>query len=830
MKNKESMSLGKYLVISGYVLLVIIMLAGLWAIYKNLVEFSEKRIVNENRQELLIVSNIINQLYEVEGGNNLLTYESAKSYIESFSEVKPLVGSRLDSLKMLTADSSRITQLDSIEILLDMKEENLIDVLGLMDSLRKVPAIMRESINTYVPKRLNSDISNYIEDNIIEDIVEVADTDTTVIRSEKKGLLRRLGDAFAGKQDSTVILENRPTRIVQKDFSLIIDTIVNMVRYSERVNLEGQRRFQIALVNRQTEMNNTNQTLTIRVDDLLKLIEKEELEKALRLVEAKESTLAKSYNTVFAVSVISIFIAVVFGLLFILDINRSQRYKKRLEESNRSISKLLKSREKLMLSISHDIKAPMSSILGYIELLESKPNEDSHDIYLNNMKLSGEHVLQLVTNLLDYQKIESDTWTKNEMSFGLRQFAGNTIDSFAPLAQKKKLAYNVNNGLDKNLITFGDPFMMREIFSNIISNAIKYTVEGKIDVSVNYDYSNGVMRLSVRDTGIGISDEDRHLVFEEFEQIKADNIEHYAEGSGLGMAITKGLVDQLGGEIRFESEKGVGTEFIVDIPLSVSEDNNMLEEDMGGIIDDYNIANVSVLLVDDDSIQQTMVSEMLKRQGVKVYSETNPKNVLGILGKQKFDLIFMDIQMPEINGFVLIKQVRESANLKNMNTPVIALTATSKVDLQEYINSGFSGYLNKPFTSKELYEMVSSNVGKVIGIEDKTNDKTSKGIESLISYVKDDKDSSMAILQAFISESKLLNDFLKGDLPVSSSNNASNLAHKMLPLFKMIGDNDISNSLLKLERSNPISDNELKLVMKRIDSYISEAQSLVDNM
>ncbi len=830
MRHGESKSIGKYLVLSGYVLLVLIMLVGLWAIYKNLVDFSHDRVRNEDRQELIIVSNIINQLYEAEGTTDLMTYDSATDYIDTFLEIKPQVGLKIDSLKQLTEDAIRVAQLDSIEVLLDMKEENLMAVLSLMDSLRKVPPIIRESVNTFVPKRLNSDISMYIEEKIIDEIIEEANTDTTVIRREKKGLFKRLGDAISGREDSTVILENHPTRVVQRDFSLIIDTIVNMVRYSERLNLESQKKFQIALVNRQTQMNYTNQILTARVDELLKHIEQEELEKSLSLVEAKETTLSKSYNTVYTVSIIAILIAVVFGLLFVIDINKSQRYKRRLEKSNRQIKKLLKSREKLMLSIFHDIKAPMSSILGYIELMESKSNEESHDTYLNNMKLSGEHVLHLVTNLLDYQKIESNTWIPNEMNFNVKDFVSTTIDSFAPLAAKKNLSFNVTNDVDSSLLAYGDPFMIREIYSNIISNAIKYTLDGYVDVRVEYSEEDSTLSLIVKDTGVGISEEDRHLVYEEFEQIKVNNIDHFVEGSGLGLAITKGLVEQLNGEISFESEAGKGTEFIVDLPLDKSKESFSSTDKRVDLTSDYEISGLSVLVVDDDAIQQTMVSEMLKTQGVSVYSETNPVNVLNVLKKQSFDLIFLDIQMPNINGFALIKQIRDSKILKDKVTPIIALTATSEIDLQEYINSGFTAYLNKPFTSKELFDVIASSISDKTILSYNEEETDSKGIESLISYVREDQDSSLAILEAFVSECTSLNNFLDGKVEVSQTNNSSSLAHKMLPLFKIIGDKEVSNCLLNLEKGGKVSKKEMKQTIDIIDVYIKQAQDMIDDL
>ena len=828
MKNNESRLGVKYLVIGGYILLVFIMLVGLWSIFKNLVEFSEKRIRNEDRQELIIVSNIINQLYEAESSYNLITFESAEKYIETFSSVRPLVSLRLDTLKQLTYDSIRIEQLDSIDILLDQKEKNLTAVFALMDSLRKAPPVIKESINTYVPKRLNSNIENYLKEKVLdEELDDMSEVDTTVIVGERKGLFKRLGDAFAGRQDSTVILQNRPTRIVQKDYKLFVDTIVNMVRYAERLDLENQKKFQIALNDRQNAMNVTNQILTLRIDDLLKTIEKEEIENSILLVEAKESTLSKSYNIILWVSVIAFLIALIFGLMFIIDINKSQRYKRRLEESNRHIKKLLHSREKLMLSISHDIKSPIGSVLGYIELMESNGNEGVQDTYLLNMRKSSEHILQLVTNLLDYQRIESNTWTRKQMNYSVRDLVDTTAKSFEPLAMQKDLEFRIINNVPKTMISYGDPFMIREIYSNIISNAIKYTFDGYVIVSIDFKSDESMLVLSVKDTGVGIAEEHHMLIFEEFEQISPDSMNSYAKGSGLGLAITKGLVKQLEGDIRFESERGLGTEFIVELPISISESEDVCEDDKPVLNANLGIEGISVLLVDDDSIQLTMASAMLSTQGVKVSVESNPNNVLNIIKETTFDLIFLDIQMPEVNGFNLLKRIFDSGVLKGKTTPIIALTATSNLELKDYQESGFSDFLNKPYDSSQLFDAISRNLKQ--GYNNSTYIEISepKGVETLINYVKEDKESSLAILNAFVDECTTLNNFLKDSNKQLEFGQSSNLSHKMIPIFKMMEDRSVTSNLLELERTGTLSDKELRHTIDRVDFYIEQAKELI---
>ena len=562
MKSTESRSIVKYVVIIGYALVVATMIVGLWAVYKNLVDFSEKRIQDEDQQELIAIGHIINQLYDIESSQNLYTPENAKEYFERYNSIRPEISVRIDTLKQLSKDPLRVVKLDSIEVLLDKKEDNLREIASLMDSVRKAPPLTRETVSSFVPKNLNSEIEHYLAKlNPEPDEVTALSNDTTVIKNEPRGFFRRIGDAIRGRQDSTIIIQNRPKTIISHDeIKLTIDTIVNTVRYSERLNLENQRKLQNALLQRQAAMTRTNQVLISQIDGLLKNIEQEEIEKLVRLVEEKEAALNKSHKVVFTASWLAVAIALVFGFLFLTDVNRSQRYKRRLEESNRRINQLLQSREKLMLSISHDIKAPMSSILGYIELMESDTDENTRKMYLTNMKKSSDHVLQLVTNLLDYQKIESGTWSRKEMNFNVFDLVENTANSFKPLAEKKQLSYKLFNKMPASLLLFGDPFMIREVLSNLISNAIKYTPKGKVEVFVEpVIKDNGtVLKFSVKDSGLGIDPTHQEFIFEEFTQITPEKIEHHAEGSGLGLAITKGLIQELSGIIYLNSERGKG--------------------------------------------------------------------------------------------------------------------------------------------------------------------------------------------------------------------------------------------------------------------------------
>lgn len=819
----------KYIVIVGYILVMVVMVVGITSIYNNLVEFSEKKVRDENLSELIIVGNTISKLYDIESSQGLFNYEGAKIYFHKYDSVQPLIYANLDTLKSLSREKDREIKLDSIKLLIQQKNENLQKIVVLLDSIEKSPRITRETTSRMVPKKLNTEIADYLEKKKLKPSFAQSKTDTTVIRKEQKGFFARVRDVFAGGEaDSTVVIEKQ-SMWQEKDFKLVVDTLVNMIRYAERVNLDNQRKFQYLLLERQTDMSNTNSLLTMRIDELLKGIEKEELDKSIRLLEDKNVTLQKSQRTMSGVSWLALCIALVFGFLFLFAFNRSQKYRRKLEESNERIQNLLKSREKLMLSISHDIKAPMSSILGYIELMSPNVMDAKKKAYLGNMKNSSEHVLQLVMNLLDYHKLESGAWTHKKMNFNVAELVNNTCESFRPLAAGKKLQYEVNNTVSPDLISYGDPYMIRQVMSNLLSNAIKYTPKGKVAVEIEVLQKNDALTLkfSVKDTGKGIDKKDQEIIFHEFEQLASSAAEAKMEGSGLGLAITKALVQEMQGTIKVYSQKEKGSEFVVIIPLQKSIQTSQME--IATLDNPFNAEGLNVLLVDDDPIQLTMASEMLQRKNIGVVTENNPENVLNILRTQTFDMAFIDVQMPYMNGFTLVKSIR-SSQLENIaQLPIIALSAKSDIRKEDVRNGGFTDFLMKPFTSVQLYDAIREHMNRK-GFEPISADTTTKGVAALISVVMDDKETSAEILKTFCDETSKNMLEMEQAFRANDKKTAGQLAHKIVPLIEMMGDEELSALLRKIEREDSLSAEERNRTLSSIKNHIMEARQMQEQL
>ncbi|MDR1517395.1 MAG: response regulator [Dysgonamonadaceae bacterium] len=821
MKITESLSSAKTFIVAGYILVMAIMIVGLVTIYNNLRDFSEQKMRDENRSELIIVGNTISKLYEMENSQNLFSSETALLYFSKYDSILPSIERNLDSLKILSTDSLRIHTLDSIGLLLSEKNKNLKEIAVLIDSIHKAPFVEQQTAYSLIPNVLNEDLRNFLESKNINRTM--LNDDTTVVKGQRKGLFSRLGDAIAGKADSTIVVNRQPI-LQETEFKLVVDTVINMVRVSERLNFARQRELQQILFRRQTKMTDMNNMLTDRINHLLTVIEIEEYNKYVQLLQNKNAMLVSSQRTIYFASMLAVLIAMAFGIVSLLNINRNFRYRKQLEESNRRISDLLDSRQKLMLTISHDIKAPMGSILGYTELMEGDVPPQKKELYLENMRQSGEHILQLLGNLLNYHKLESGTWLFKEINFNVHDLVEVTALSFEPAALRKKLAFSIENGIPKHFFGFGDAYVMRQVMGNLVSNAIKYTPSGSVCLKASIEKGKGAahfLRFSVRDTGPGIDEEERNIIFREFYQLKTDNPDHFGEGCGLGLAITRGLVQELNGELSLESEKGRGAKFSVLLPIQQAKPKN-----------DYDFTNLNVLLMDDDPILLTMAAEMLKLKGARVSTETNPENTLTLIAENRFDIVFVDMQMPGISGFKLADTIRESGIAHCLNLPIIILSANTLPE-QTSGDESYTAYLTKPFSSHTLYETIHKHTAAARQKPQSRQSLPAEAggkVEKLIDFVKDDTKAVAEILRSFVAESTANIDKLQQALDTADAPTASSLAHKMIPVFQMMGDSDIVEVFTALEKGQRLPEADTQRAVALVRHYLSEAEKLRNHL
>lgn len=419
------------------------------------------------------------------------------------------------------------------------------------------------------------------------------------------------------------------------------------------------------------------------------------------------------------------------------------------------------------------------------------------------MKSSSEHLLKLVSDLLDFHRLDLNKAEGNRVTFNPSQLFDEIYISFEPLTAAKGLTLQSNVASDLNGRFISDPLRLRQIVNNLLSNAVKFTQKGKITLTATYDSSK--LTIAIADTGKGMAPSDRERIFQEFTRLSGAQGE---EGFGLGLSIVKKLVTLLEGEIDVQSTPGEGSCFTVILPLypvgkSVTE-GELSESDKGESIQEpatiLPMKVIRVLLIDDDKIQLSLTAAMLKQHGIDAVCCEQLEELIEQLRTSVFDVLLTDIQMPAINGFDLVKLLRASNIPQAKTIPVIAVTARSEMDKAALYEHGFAGCLHKPFTVKELLQTI--NEGQLVADEAHITEDMGSGLmnfSALTVYSEDDPEAACSIIETFIEETEKNIDIVQQALDNEDTDGIAAMAHKLLPLFTLIGASETIAPLKYLE-------------------------------
>lgn len=377
----------------------------------------------------------------------------------------------------------------------------------------------------------------------------------------------------------------------------------------------------------------------------------------------------------------------------------------KLEEAKAKVEQGSRAKTEFLSTISHEIRTPMNAIIGMTNLLsQDEPREDQME-QLEILDFSARTLLSLINDVLDFSKIESGKIDFEEVHFNLRVLLKGVIKSFDLNARKKGIDLQLNIDDDIPEILMGDSTRFTQILNNLIGNAIKFTEEGKVMVNVEaLKQSKETVRLqfSIEDTGVGISEKKKESIFESFTQERTDTTRIFG-GTGLGLTISKKLIEMQGGSIALESQKGKGSTFTVELSFKIGEKSK---------IDDLSALNgtgrglqgVRVLVVEDNNINQKVMERFLDKWSVDIDMASNGVEALEKIKKQNFHLVLMDLQMPEMDGYEASRAIRALGDVRKRNIPIIALTAAALKEVKENVfASGMNDFITKPFNPEELH-------------------------------------------------------------------------------------------------------------------------------
>lgn len=621
---------------------------------------------------------------------------------------------------------------------------------------------------------------------------------TVEVMKTRRGFFRRLADAFKKEHAETLSIKQDSNRA-------IIDSITTPVNVAENVaNILDQidKKEKVATQDHKESINKEMEDLKIvstklalrsakQLSDVHQR-ERDSMQKAINKAMAARKQLLWQIGLLTLVT----FLAIIVMIWFIWRDARKERiYRENLEAANEEIQRIMNQRERLLLTITHDIKAPAASISGFIDLMKEYVTEAQGMECLQNIKNSAAHLSRLVASLLDYHQLENGLMKVQPVSFSPTQLVKESVEGMRLRAEEKGLAIsyemtmgmkkeaNQENETDKELF-LADAFRIRQILDNLVSNAIKYTDYGSVNIEARVSKIMGKLTLtmSVKDTGKGMNDEEKRKVFQAFTRLKsAQGI----EGTGLGLSITQELVSLLGGEILLRSTLGKGSNFIVTLPIEPAPKDDSQEDikqtsDHQEAKDSDNkkkaqqeFANHKVLILDDDKLQLQLLQEMLRRiagDSWQVFACNHVIDALTILHNEQPALMLMDIEMPEMNGTEMITHINHT------NMTVIAMTAHDTSIREQLIKAGFDDCLFKPFSIEKL--------SAILGIDSEPQSH----FDALLAFAEGDEEAAKEILNTVKQE---LAEHLKNLKEAMEEESLSidkigKAAHKLLPIASMM--------------------------------------------
>lgn len=621
---------------------------------------------------------------------------------------------------------------------------------------------------------------------------------TVEVMKTRRGFFRRLADAFKKEHAETLSIKQDSNRA-------IIDSITTPVNVAENVaNILDQidKKEKVATQDHKESINKEMEDLKIvstklalrsakQLSDVHQR-ERDSMQKAINKAMAARRQLLWQIGLL---TLITLFAIIVMIWFIWRDARKERIYRENLEAANEEIQRIMNQRERLLLTITHDIKAPAASISGFIDLMKEYVTEAQGMVCLQNIKNSAAHLSRLVASLLDYHQLENGLMKVQPVSFSPAQLVKESVEVMRLRAEEKGLSIsyemtmgmkkeaNQENETDKELF-LADAFRIRQILDNLVSNAIKYTDHGSVNIEARVSKIMGklTLTLSVQDTGKGMTDEEKQKVFQAFTRLKsAQGI----EGTGLGLSITQELVSLLGGEILLRSTLGKGSSFIVTLPIEPAPKDDSMEsrEQTSDYQKEENSANQKkvpqefvnhkVLILDDDKLQLQLLQEMLRRiagDSWQVFACNHVIDALTILHNEQPALMLMDIEMPEMNGTEMITHINHT------NMTVIAMTAHDTSIREQLIKAGFDDCLFKPFSIEKL--------SAILGIDSEPQSH----FDALLAFAEDDEEAAKEILNTVKQElaehlKNLKETMVEDSLSIDKIGKA---AHKLLPIASMM--------------------------------------------
>ena len=693
---------------------------------------------------------------------------------------------------------------------------------------------------------------------------------TVEVLKTRKGFFRRLADAFKKEHAETLSVKQDSNRAVIDSVTTPVNVAGNVANILEQIDRKEKVETQDHKQNINREMEELKMVsakLALRSAKHLSDVhqrEKDAMQESIsKAMEARKHLLWQME----LLAIVAFLAIVVMIWLIWRDAKKERIYQENLEAANEEIQRIMNQRERLLLTITHDIKAPAASISGFIDLMKDYVSNPQGIECLQNIKNSAAHLSHLVASLLDYHQLENGLMKVQPTSFSPAQLVAESVEGMRLRAEEKGLEISfeckmkgmgTSDSPMKKEFFRADAFRIRQILDNLVSNAIKYTDQGSVTIQAQVSKVMGkpMLTLSVKDTGKGMTNEEKQKVFHAFTRLKsAQGI----EGTGLGLSITQELVSLLGGEIILHSTQGKGSTFIVTIPVEPAPKEDTQDKTQSELADDKTFdsnqekeekdsvspqvseekkkktefANHKILILDDDKLQLQLLQEMLRRivgDTWQVFACNHVMDALTTLHNEQPALMLMDIEMPEMNGMDMI------AHINHTQMMVVAMTAHDTSILEQLQKAGFDDCLFKPFSMEKLSDILGIESQPQLDAQSETpsqpdlssQQKSNHQLDSLLAFAGGDEEAAKEILDTVKQELAAHLENLKEAVEEESlsTDRIGKAAHKLLPIATMMQMGCLEElKALSPEHIGEIEEAEIRAKLQVVITTLSAAVS-----
>lgn len=649
-------------------------------------------------------------------------------------------------------------------------------------------------------------------DNVVGFLRHVSDQlNQAPENNEKKGILKRV---FA-RNSKDLLSKN-----LLNEQELI--TNIQEIEKQGRITKEKLKERESQLASISNRIKEKFYDLITRMENQVSILVREKGQEAKRLADGTYRWLV-----LFAISGGLLSILVTF--IIIRYIRNANAYQIALEKSKNEAVNLARTKEHFMANISHELRTPVTAISGFTEQLLHETSDENVLRSLKIIKSSSDHLAKIIDDILDLSKLQNRKLMLEKVHFSIEQILNEVYSIFERQAIQKNtlLTFSINPGTPP--VILGDPYRLKQILINLVGNSVKFTENGSVSFLVEGITSNSDdvdLVIEVTDTGIGIDEDKLKMIFEDFTQAEMSTTRKYG-GTGLGLSIVKNLVELHQGTIVCESKKNHGTKMTCHLPFHTGLESQLKRDVDLPLTIPEGIRNLKVLVVDDEEYNRLLFKKILDRWNIKNDHANNGMDAIEILKETRYDLLFMDIRMPGIDGFKVTRFIRDELKIPKAEMKVICISAVSvNNEWEKYRKAGMNAFLQKPFTEEMLLTTMLSlrdNNTKALfentidEVKEKRSENQKINLKNLYHISGGDEQFVKQMLTSFnYTTSKGLKEM---QVAVSSEewDSVANLAHKMRPPCRHIGAMELYDLLGQIEKcvSKKADSKKIELLTKK---------------